>query len=119
MRSPNTAGRAKSLSPAECARVVARYQDGATVYELAAAFEVHRGTIARRLKAEGIKLRSQPLSKADAKKTVELYISGQSLLQIGAQLGRHHSTIWHVLNRAGVQMRDSHGREVQAETSSS
>lgn len=112
MRSHKTTGRAKILSPAECIRLVARYQDGATVYELAAAFGVHRGTIARRLKAEGVKLRNQPLSKADVRRAVELYTSGQSILQIGVELGRHHSTIWHVLQRAGVQMRDSHGREL-------
>ena len=106
------AARAKRLNATELDLLVAGYQAGATVYELAEQFHIHRNTIARRLKAQGVQLRNSTLTDSEQARAVELYATDLSTLQIGQQLGRNPSTIWHALKRAGVQLRDCQGREV-------
>ena len=44
---------------AQVIEMVARYQEGATVYELAAEFDCGRTTVAARLKKAGIPMRDQ------------------------------------------------------------
>ena len=109
-RAHNPVGRAKWLNATQLTQLVAGYQAGATVYELADQFGVHRGTIARRLKAQGVELRCRSINEAEIARAIELYATGLSTAKVGAKLGRDHSTIWHALRAAGVQLRDTHGR---------
>ena len=102
--------RAKWLNPTELNQIVERYQAGATVYDLADQFGVRRQTIAKQLKAQGVRLRCTSLTEAEIARAIELYATGLSTAKVGAQLGRDHSTIWHALKGAGVQLRDTHGR---------
>ncbi len=111
--------RAKWLNATELTQLVAGYQAGATVYELADQFGVNRNTVAKHLKAQGVRLRLSSLTEDELARAIELYATGLSTAKVGAKLGRDHSTIWQALKGAGVQLRDSHGRDSQAAKSSS
>jgi hypothetical protein len=89
---------------------VERYRAGATVYDLAAQFGIGRDTVARRVKAEGVRLRRTSLTADELARATKLYESGLSTIKVGEKLGRHDTTIWMSLRRAGVQMRDAHDR---------
>lgn len=102
---------AKRLNAVELARLAERYQQGATVYELAAELQIARTTVAIRLKAQGVQLRNASLSETDIARAIELHGRGLSLAKVGHQLGRDSSGIWLALKRAGVRMRDTHGRD--------
>ena len=102
--------RAKWLNATELSQLIAGYQAGATVYELADQFGVNRQTIAKRLKAQGVQLRCKSITETEIARAIELYATGLSTAKVGALLGRDHSTIWHALRAAGVQLRDTHGR---------
>ncbi|MCU1678451.1 MAG: hypothetical protein JWM93_3209, partial [Frankiales bacterium] len=79
--------RARHLNGTELARLVQRYQVGATVYELAAEFTIDRKTVARQLKRAGIRLRLQSPTSTGVDEMVRLYRSGLSLAAVGEQLG--------------------------------
>jgi hypothetical protein len=102
--------RAKWLNATELAQLVERYEAGATTYELADHFGIGRETVAKRLKAEGIKLRRNKLSESDVARAIELYTTGLSTIKIGILLNRRHSTVWYALKTAGVQLRGAHER---------
>jgi len=67
--------------------MAARYQVGATVYELAAEFGCHRATIAVRLKKVGIAMRRQSPTSESIDAIVRLYASELPLQEVGTQLG--------------------------------
>jgi DNA-binding CsgD family transcriptional regulator len=102
--------RAKWLNATELSQLVERYEAGATTYDLADQFGIARETVARRLKAEGIKLRRTKITAADLSRAVELYATGLSTIKIGVILNRRHSTVWYALKTAGVQLRGAHER---------
>ena len=106
-----TPARALWLNPQQVGRLVERYREGSTVYDLASEFGVARTTVSKQLKAAGVNLRCGPLSEAEIARATELYLTGVSLVAVGAQLGRHHSGIWRALKAAGIPRRDFHGRE--------
>jgi len=89
-----------------------RYEEGATVYELAAAFACHRTTVADRLKKAGVTLRL----KSPTPEIVELmsrhYVDGQTLQDVGSQFGFSPNTVSASLKLFGVRVRDTHGRLV-------
>lgn len=97
--------RAKWLNATELACLVERYHAGATVYELAAEFGVHRTTISQRLKTAGVQMRLQPLTAKQVATTAALYGTGLSLADVGQQLGVDASTLHQALRQHGVEMR--------------
>ena len=103
--------RARRLTEAERARLVERYEAGATVYDLAHEFSVARSTAAKHLKAAGIEMRNGPLTEDETARAIEFYATGLSLAAVGRELGRDHAAIWRTLKAAGIERRDSHGRE--------
>lgn len=103
--------RHKRLTEAEVARLVARYTEGATVYELAGEFGIERRTVAVRLKAAGVVMRQRPASAEQIAEMVRLYESGLSLAKVGDRIGFSSKTVLTYLRTEGVRMRDSHGRE--------
>ena len=73
--------------------IVARYEEGATVYEIAAEFGCHRTTVAAQLKKAGIAMQYQsPTSEAIAS-MVRLYATGLSFQEVGKQLGFCANTV--------------------------
>ncbi len=97
--------RAKWLNDTEMARLVASYGAGATVYELAVEFGVHRTIISQRLKGAGFQMRLQPLTPDQVADGMRLYASGLSLAEVGRGLGVNASTIYKALVERGAEMR--------------
>lgn len=89
----------------------ARYEAGATVYELAAEFGCHRTTVAERLKKSGVAMRLQPPSPEAIDSMVHLYLSGLSHLVVGKQLDFCANTVRDCLRGRRIQSRDTHGRD--------
>jgi transposase len=99
------------LNRAEIKRLVARYEAGARVKELAAEFEVERRTVSAILQREGVPPRQRGLNVEQVDEAVQLYGQSWSLARIGEKLGVEHSTVRNRLRERGVRMRDTHGRE--------
>lgn len=107
---PIAGRRARQLNDTELRRLIARYQSGATVYDLAREFGISRGTAAQRLKTAGVQMRNAPLSDNEISSAIELYGTGLSVAAVGRNLGRDHAAIWRALTAAGVELRDTHVR---------
>lgn len=91
--------------------MVARYQDGATVYELADEFGIDRRTVAVHLKRRGIPSRLQSPTAPDVDEIARLYGSGLSLAKVGMRTDFVARTVQRSLWSRGLQLRDTHGRE--------
>src|SRR5690242_1425192 len=84
---------ARQLSTSEVDELVARYQAGATVRQLATEFGVHRATVGRHLEARGINTRQLKLSREVLKEAGELYLDGAILEELAAQYRVSYTTI--------------------------
>ncbi len=104
----------RRLGPEEIDELVAAFQAGATLREVAAQFGVHRTTVSKQLERRGVRRRQRSLDSSELAEALRLYRTGLSTIAIGQQLGFDGGTIWQALRRAGVQLRDSHGRERNA-----
>jgi hypothetical protein len=105
--------RQRRLTEAQVSEMAARYQEGATVYELAAEFGCNRTTVAIRLKNAGIQMRGQSPTLEAIDSMVRLYVSGLSLLEVGKQLGFCANTVRNCLLDRRIQASDTHGRDRQ------
>jgi hypothetical protein len=92
-------------------KLVAGYKAGATVYQLANEFRIHRATVSWLLERQRVPRGNRPLSPAQIEQASVLYAAGQSLAKVGSQLGCDANTVRLTLLRIGVRMRDCHGRE--------
>ena len=101
----------RKLSDDEIADLVRRYRDGASTYELAERFGVHRVTVSAHLHRQGAKMRGTSLTAEQVDQEVRLYQDGWSTARIGRHLDFNGDTVWLALRARGVRMRDSHGRE--------
>jgi DNA-directed RNA polymerase specialized sigma24 family protein len=93
------------------AALVEAYQAGATVYELAERFKIHRQTVSKHLHREGVKMRRRGLDDQQVVDATALYERGWSLARIGRKLEVQTGTVWMALRSRGVTMRDTHGKE--------
>jgi DNA-binding Lrp family transcriptional regulator len=91
--------------------MAARYEAGATVYELATEFGCHRTTVAERLKKAGIVMRGQSPTPDVIDSMVCLYESGLSFREVGKQLGLSTSTVRNCLRERQIRARDKHCRD--------
>jgi len=101
----------RRLRPPEIDELVASYRAGATVYQLANEFQIHRATVSLLLERQRVPRRNRPLSPAQIEKARMLYATGQSLAKVGSVLGCDANTVRLALVRVGVRMRDCQGRE--------
>jgi transposase-like protein len=99
----------RRLRGPEIDELVAGYQGGATVYELAEQFGVHRSTVSDVLERQGVARRFGPLSPAQVATASSLYEGGLSLAKVGQQLGCHATTVREALTKAGVEIRPRNG----------
>lgn len=99
----------RRLRGAEIDELVAGYQAGATTYELAERFRMHRVTISATLKRKGIALRAQPLSPTQIAAATQFYHEGLSLLKVGERVGCNAETVRRALMNAGVEIRPRNG----------
>jgi DNA invertase Pin-like site-specific DNA recombinase len=93
------------------AKIISRYESGASSLRLANQFRISKGSVIRILRDAGVPIRSQRLSDEQIEEAASLYRSGLSLIQIGIRLGSDATTVHRQLRRYGVQMRDTHGRD--------
>lgn len=98
------------MTPAEVAGLTERYEAGATTYELAERFGVHRETISRRLKSSGARMRGQRLTPAEIDRAEQLYTAGLSLAKVGQELGCDASKVWRALKVRGLDFRSPNQR---------
>lgn len=98
----------RRLTPEQIKQLVARYQAGATVYELADEFKCDRTTVSKKLKDAGITLRRTPPTESQIDEMVRLYESGLSLERTGEKVGFTAHTVLTYLRRRGVQTRGTH-----------
>jgi len=103
--------RQRRLTEDQVKRMAARYHEGATVYELAKEFGIHRATVSERLKKAAVSMRCQSPRSEHINSMAGLYESGLSLAEVGARIGTSPGTVRRNLLINGVQMRDSHGRK--------
>jgi DNA invertase Pin-like site-specific DNA recombinase len=83
----------RRLTEAQVIKMAARYQEGATVYELATEFGCSRLTVADRLKKSGITMRGQSPTSEDIDSMVKLHASGLSPMEVGKQIGFCANTV--------------------------
>ena len=94
-----------SVTPQMTIAMVACYEAGASTREVAEAFNVHRETAARHLRAAGAQLRSSGLSEVQARQARELYLAGQTLAEVGERFGVSQGTIGRCLRAQGAELR--------------
>jgi DNA-binding CsgD family transcriptional regulator len=102
--------RQRILTDAQAERLVVRYGEGATVYQLAEEFDIHRHTVSERVRKAGVQMRLQSPSEAVIEEMLRLYGTGLSLANVGKGLGFTPGTVHRHLRLRGVQFRDTHGR---------
>jgi DNA-directed RNA polymerase specialized sigma24 family protein len=73
--------------------MIAKYERGATVYELAAEFGCHRTTVAERLKKAGASMRGQSPTPEEINSMVRLFATGLSFQEVGDRLGFCANTV--------------------------
>jgi transposase-like protein len=100
----------RKLSTAEIDKLVQQYKSGATVYELAEQFGIHRTTASLHLHRHGVTLRRRGLDPSQIDHAVRLYADGQSLARIADRYDVDPSTVHTALRTRCVHMRDLHGR---------
>ena len=108
---PHTRGIARRLSESDVTELIARYREGATVYDLADGFHIHRSTVSGHLHRRGVKMRRRGLDEQQVDLAIRLYQRGWSLTRIGSHCGVNGGTVWLALRGRGVRMRDPQGRE--------
>lgn len=89
--------------------MIAAYQAGMTMKQLAAVFGIHRNTVSEHLRQRGVRIRMQGLSDKDIPEAARLYEAGWSSLMLGEKFGVTPDTILVALRRAGVQIRPGQG----------
>lgn len=92
------------------AEMAARYESGATAYELAAEFECHRTTVTARLNMAGVTLRLQSPKLEIVDVMSKFYENEQTLRAVGECLGLSSNTVRTSLKLSGIEIRDTHGR---------
>lgn len=85
--------------------MVADYQAGATLTELAARYGYNRVGISNALKKAGVRLRRTGLTEEQADEATRLYATGQSLATVAARFDIDAGTVRTRLIKRGVGMR--------------
>lgn len=91
--------------------LIKQYVSGKSSYELAATYNLSKGSVIKQLRDAGIPIGNQRLTAEQVSEAAQLYSEGLSLAKVGANLGADAGTVRRALIRRGVKMRDTHGRE--------
>lgn len=98
----------KRLSKLEIQAICERYQNGASIYKLAADFGCHRRTISDTLKRNGVEVSHQATKKPElVKKIIELYAKMKTPKEVGAIVGITGDTVRTILKENGIHIRRS------------
>lgn len=96
---------ARQLAAPDLGRLVSTYRDGATVYELARQFGIHRTTVGKHLRARGVDTTPPGLAPGDVPTAAELYRHGWSLARIAERYDTTANTVRTRLLEVDVRMR--------------
>ena len=100
--------RQKRLSKLEIQTICERYQNGASIYKLAADFGCHRRTISDTLKRNGIEVSHRASTKPElVKRIIELYAEYKTPKEVGTLVGVGSDTVRKVLKENGIYIRKS------------
>ena len=98
----------RSLTEQEVKEVVMRYGFGASTYELAAVYGVHRSTISRALKKSGIEVSNEIAKRRElTEQILKMYDDRLRPEDIGKQLGINKASVLKLLHENGVRIRHS------------
>ncbi len=95
----------RRLTPDQVAELVAEYQAGADMKELAVRWQVHRTTVAGQLRRAAVELRRQGLSDEQLDEAAQLYGEGWSLQRLAERYTCDDETVRTYLKRSGVRIR--------------
>lgn len=101
---------ARRLKDHEVKELVAAYEAGSTLRQLAERFKIERRTVSNILKRQGVSTRWRRLSEADVDKAEHLYAQGWSTARIADLFKVDPETVRLRLRKRGAQMRDPHWR---------
>ncbi len=87
------------------ASLVASYEAGSGVKDLAKEFWIHRDTVHEHLKRAGVPIRRRGLSEDQVHRCVTLYAEGWSTARLGDRFGVTDGTVLTELRKCGVQLR--------------
>ena len=94
----------------EITNLIKKYEQQASVKDLAKQFGIHRLTVTAHLQRHGVKLHQNGLAPDEVQAAARLYRQGWSLMKLGAKYGVDSTTVWRALRAAGVVMRPSNHR---------
>lgn len=97
------------LSLAEQEQLVAGYQAGVVVKELAGQFNVHPSTVMAMIRRRELRRRRPVLRAEQVARAVKLYLNGLSLATIGNEFFCQETTVRLALVKAGVKIRPRRG----------
>ncbi|WP_197023289.1 hypothetical protein [Arthrobacter sp. MA-N2] len=100
--------RCTQLSAEQSQEVVADYQTGARVKELAVKYRISRETVSKHLRRHEVTPRKVGLDERQIKEAIRLYEQGDSLATIGKRMGVTAHTVRSRLVEVGVRMRSSY-----------
>jgi hypothetical protein len=102
----------RRLAPTEAEVLIAEYEAGARVCDLAKVYDLHRTTVARHVARAG---KTRPvMTEAQIDEAVVLYRDGWTLHNVGQHLGVADQTIRRVLIERTVTIRAGRRRKVAA-----
>jgi transposase-like protein len=99
----------RRLTPEQTQQLVAGYQDGADVQELATRWGIHRTTVATQLRQAGVELRGGGVPADCLDEAIELYRDGWSCQRLAERYGCNATTVWKVMRQAGRQPPEAMG----------
>lgn len=101
----------RRLSPADVHELIAAYQAGATISQLAADLGVHRTTVAVHLDRHQVPRHHEQTAWDDSTldEAAELYAAGLSLIDVADRFGIDPQTVANRFRRAGVAVRQRRG----------
>jgi hypothetical protein len=97
------------LSPDETAQLIASYEAGERVKDLALRHGLHRDTVAKILTRHGVARRPIGVPAERIAEVIADYSSGLSLASIGATLSVDPATVSSALRKAGTELRSRPG----------
>ena len=99
----------RRLRPHEVGELVARYDAGSNLSELAERCGCHRDTVSKLLDRAGASRRQRGIRSDRVNDAIDAYVAGAALAAVGAQLSADPTTVARTLRANGVQIRPRRG----------
>lgn len=95
----------RRLTAEQLKQLIAEYEAGASMKELATRWNLHRTTVAAQLRQAGVQLRRQGVPDTLLDEAIRLYGEGWSCRRLAERYGCDAETVRQALRRAGVRLR--------------